>query len=357
MKDRVVCRIGVILAAACVSLPSVRAHAQGEGAAREATSNPTPEQENAGGGAAARREPLYLGLDFMLGFGTYTSALEQLPQPPNFVPQSVQGTTTFRTTTFTPMAHYDFKKFGIGFRLPLISGHMDSIPAEQVPSQDVFTSGNTEISLDMPRKLNEHIKYVPEIALTFPTSPGSTPPYTEGQLAASQPTDELQDQYNKYAVGLAAAFARGGEDDALYFNWRIGITPKVGFDMKYDHTHIRTYVKIPIMFALEQNAGAPTAPSSDEPVRIEAVGGLGFMQDVGPVHLGARLVGMIPIAARTSLKTPMLSIWPEVRLQVTPSAQFWLAGMIPLAGDYNVIYGPYGAGQFGGFNAGLAATF
>jgi hypothetical protein len=350
MKDRVVCRIGVVLAAAaCVTLPSVTASAQGEGAAREATSSNLSTPNEA---AESKHEPLYLGLDFMLGFGTYTAALTQNPIPPDINPHSVQATTSFRTTTFTLQAHYDFKKFGIGVRLPLVSGHIDSQPLPAaIESQDVFTSGNLEISFDMPRKLNEHVKYIPELALTLPTSPGSTPPYTEEQLAASQPDGTLQDQYNRYAVGLAAAFARGGEDDALFFNWRLGLTPKVGFDLKFDHTHILPYAKLPILFGLEQSPGA------EEPVRIEAVGGLGIMQDIGPVHLGLRAVAMIPIAARTSLKTPMLSIWPEVRLQITPSAQFWVAGMIPVAGDYNIFYGPYDGGKYGGFNAGLAATF
>ena len=351
MKDRVVSRKGsTIAAAACVMLVSFGARAQGEGAAREAIASSTP-QENVKE-VELRHEPLYLGLDFTLGFGTYTAALTQNPIPPNIDTHSVQATTTFRTATFNILAHYDFKKFGIGARLPLISGHIDSLPLpEAIEPQDVFSSGNLELSLDMPRKLNEHVKYMPEVALTLPTSPGSTPPYTEEQLAANQPSQTVQDQYYRYAIGLAAAFARGGEDDALYFNWRLGVTPKIGFDLKYDHTHILPYVKVPIMFGLEQSPGA------EEVVRIEAVGGIGIMQDVGPVHLGVRAVGMIPIAARTSLKTPMLSVWPEIRLQITPSAQFWVAGMIPLAGDYNIAYGPYGGGKFGAFDAGLAATF
>lgn len=357
MKDRVVSRKGsTIAAAACVMLVSFAARAQGEGAAREAISG-NASAENVKD-VNVKHEPLYLGLDFTLGFGTYTAALTQNPIPPDLNEHSVQATTTFRTATFNILAHYDFKKFGIGARLPLISGHIDSLPLPQtIEPQDIFTSGNLELSLDMPRKLNDHVKYIPEIALTLPTSSGATPPYTEEALAASQTDpgsrDEQirRDQYMRYAVGLAAAFARGGEDDALYFDWRLGVTPKIGFDLKYDHTHILPYVKVPIMFGLEQNPGA------EEIVRIEAVGGIGIMQDVGPVHLGVRAVGMIPIAARTSLKTPMLSVWPEVRLQITPSAQFWVAAMIPLAGDYNIAYGPYGGGKFGAFNAGISASF
>lgn len=342
-------RVLGLTAAACVLLAPIAAHAQGEGAAREELS--TTKSGEAETVKAKRFEPLYLGLDFTLGFGTYTAALQQNPVPPDLNIGSIQGTTSFRTTTFTLMAHYDFKKWGLGLRMPLISGHIDSLPSENAQSQDLFTTGNLELSADVPRKLSEHVTMIPQLALTFPTSPGSTPPDNESVLAANQPTPDVQDQYMRYAVGLAAAFARGGEDDALYFNWRLGVTPKVAWEITFNHTTVEPYVKIPIMFGLEQDPGAP------EPVRIEAVGAVRVAQQIGPLVLGLRLVGMIPIAARTTLKTPMLSVWPEIRLQITPSAQFWLSGMIPLAGDYAVYGGaPYG-GKNGAFIAGLSATF
>jgi len=136
--------------------------------------------------------------------------------------------------------------------------------------------------------------------------------------------------------------------------WRLGITPKVAFDMRFNHTKVIPYVKIPIMISMQQNVNSVAgAPPVDEPLRIEAVGGVKVIQEIGPIQLGVRVVGMIPIAARTSLKTPMLSVWPEVRFQLTPSAQFWMSGMIPLAGDYNV----FTDGTNGSFQAGLGATF
>ena len=138
----------------------------------------------------------------------------------------------------------------------------------------------------------------------------------------------LADQYARYDVGLAAAIARGGEDDALFLPWRLGVTPKVTFDLKFNHTHIIPYAKIPIMFSMENNVG-----DTEEPVRIEVVGGIKLLQEMGLIKLGVRVVGMLPLAARTTLRTPMLSVWPEARVQLTPSAQLWL-GMIPLAGDW-----------------------
>ncbi len=355
MIDRVVCRIGVALAAASVLVVAPLAHAQrGEGSARETF---TAAKQEGGGGQGAeesRREPLYLGLDFTLGFGNYYFANQQDPLPPALYPSWIHDTTQVRTATFMLIGHYKFKNFGIGLRMPLVSGHIASDPAVHVTAQDLFNPGNLELSADMAKKISPDMKLVPSIALTLPTSPGSATPYTDQVIAREMaakatPQDQqtLGDAYARYAVGLAAAFARGGEDDALFFNWRLGVTPKAELKMKWGHTHLEPYVKLPIMFGLEQDSTA------EEPVRIEVVGGVRFLQELGPVHLGVRVVGMIPIAARTTLKTPMLSAWPEIRLQITPSAQFWVSGMIPLAGDFNI----FDDGKNGSFNAGISATF
>ena len=314
-------------------------------------------------------EPLFIGLDFLIGFGNYgvghaaPNAVYSV-DPNGVIPDVTYqySTSQVRTETFLMLAHYRFKKFGIGLRMPIIVGHIADADALGVHGEDVFTNGNLEASLDMPRRLSEHVRYLPEIALTLPFSQGSTPPYYQSELTQQtcgvtcpractvdpNVAQSLQDKYNHYAVGVAAAFARGGEDDALFLNWRLGITPKIAFDMKFNHTKVIPYVKIPIMVSLESGAG-----DAEEPLRIEAVGGLKVAQEIGPVQIGVRVVGMIPIAARTTLKTPMLSVWPEIRLQLTPAAQFWLSGMIPLAGDYNV----FDDGKNGAFQAGLAATF
>lgn len=382
----------VFIAASVLVIPSaVRAQGRGEGAARETLTTTKQgtgvveeedyNEEDELGRKRRTHEPLYLGLDVTLGFGNYVTAMERDPQPPNITPSWALDVTQIRTVDFTLLGHYKFKKFGIGLRFPLVSGHIASDPAIQAGSQDIFVPGNLELSLDMPRRLSKQVKYIPEIALTIPTSPGDATPYTDTVLSqrtcgattsassgggqCNVPFGDaatLGDAYARYAVGFAAAMARGGEDDALFFNWRLGITPKVGFDLTFNHTHIQPYLKVPIMFGLEQNSAA------EEPVRIEAVAGVRFLQEIGPLHLGARLVGMIPIAARTTVKTPMLSVWPEVRVQVTPSAQFWLSGMIPLAGDFNVFdsscnSAPQGCakstsdGKNGAFVAGISATF
>jgi len=288
-----------------------------------------------------------------------------VPPSGQVTPLFVFDDTQIRTSSFVLVGHYRTKNVGFGARFPLISGHISDDPAAQTFGNDLFTTGNLELSADMPKHLSEHVRWIPQIALTLPTSPGSTPPYTKAQLAQQQCigqslttctptlTNSLADRFDQYAIGQAAAFARGGEDDALYLNWRLGITPKVGFDMLFNHTRVQPYVKIPIMFGLEQN------PSAEEPVRIEAVGGVRVVQEIGPLHLGIRLVGMVPIAARTNppdgfhITTAQLSVWPEINLQITPSAQFWVSGMIPLAGDFNV----FQDGKNGSFNAGLSANF
>ncbi len=348
-------------------LATQAAHAiGGEGTAREATADSAKTEagvETEEGVSRTRVERLYLGLDFTLGFGDYVNVQSQLGISGQLYPSYVFANSQIRTTTFTLLGHYRLDKFGIGARLPLISSHIADAGANE-HGGDLFTNGALELSLDMPRRLSPQVRYIPEIALDLPLAPGNTPPNTQAELtAATSPqttpdqaiaAQSLQNGYQRYISGIAAAFARGGEDDALYFNWRIGIVPKVGFDMKFNHTKIQPYVKIPVMIAIEQT------PAAEEPVRVEAVAGVRFAQEIGPIQLGLRVVGMVPIASRwggaegqVQLKDPMLSVWPEIRVQFTPSAKFWVSGMIPLAGDFNV----FDDGKNGSFEAGIGATF
>ncbi len=321
--------------------------------APQATADTTGMEEDDNGVLRKKHEPLLIGLDFTLGYGDYGAVVQAVPPSGQINPLYVFDDTQIRTASFVLLGHYRFKNFGLGARFPLVSGHISDDPAKQTFPNDVFTTGNLEVSMDMPRRLSPTVRYIPQIALTLPTSPGSTPPYSDALLAANQPDNSLADRYAQYAVAHAAAFARGGEDDALYLNWRLGVTPKVGFDMLFNHTRVQPYIKIPIMFGLEQNS------SAQEPVRIEGVAGIRVAQEIGPLHLGVRLVGMVPIAARSNppqgfdVNSAMLSVWPEIRLQITPSAQFWVSGMIPLAGDFNV----FTDGKNGSFNAGLSANF
>ncbi len=370
-------RLGWATAVVFASLLASRA-ARAEEVAAQPTADTAGMEEDENGVLRKKREPLLIGLDFTLGYGNYGAVVEAVPPSGNTNRFWLfDDSTQIRTASFVLLGHYRFKGFGIGARFPLISAHISdnpALPSTLYPSgstatfpNDIFTTGNLEVSMDMPRRLSPQVRYIPQLALTFPTSPGSTPPYTNAQLLAAQcagpgqslatctPTldSSLADRYGQYAAGHAAAFARGGEDDALYFNWRLGITPKVGFDMLFGHTRIQPYIKIPIMFGLEQS------PAAEEPVRIEAVAGVRVAQEIGPLHLGVRLVGMVPIAARSNppdgmdVNSAMLSVWPEIKLQITPSASFWVSGMIPLAGDFNV----FTDGKNGSFNAGLSASF
>ena len=359
----------LLVGAATLSVPTVAAAQTAPPPAGVTVSEQQPQEleEDDNGVRRKVHEPLFVGLDFMVGFGNYTAVESQI-QPGTTGQGSNLGYVfmpdiQIRTETYMLLGHYRFKHFGIGVRLPIIVGHIeDGPPSSNTRGEDVFNNGNLEVSADMPHRLSEQVRMVPEVALTLPISSGSTPPYYQSDLAtntcAADNTGQctvdpvhaqsLADQYDRYAVGLAAALARGGEEDALFYPWRLGVTPKVTFDIKFGHTRLIPYVKIPIMFNMENNVG-----DTDEPVRIEVVGGVKLQQEIGPLKLGVRVVGMIPIAARTTLKTPMLSVWPEVRVQLTPGAQLWLSGMIPLAGDYSI----FDAGNNGAFEAGIGATF
>src|ERR1700722_14175458 len=106
MNDRVVCRVGMALAVASLLTLSQSAHAQ-EVVVAASPDETVVEQKP--------REPLYLALDFNLGFGDYANVGAELPQPPNFQQQWLLDTTQIRTATFMLEAHYQFRKFGIGF--------------------------------------------------------------------------------------------------------------------------------------------------------------------------------------------------------------------------------------------------
>ncbi len=290
-----------------------------------------------------RFEPLYIGLDTVIGFGDFAAVERQLPETGQVDPTYALVNANIRTATFTLMAHYDFKKFGIGARLPLIAGVVRDYGGP-ITGQSIFSNGGLELSMDMPKKVSESVRYLPELALVVPLAPGTAPPPHE-ELAGKVYDPGTANAYDRYAVGLAAAYAHGGEDDALYLNWRLGVVPKAELDLKFNHTKIEPYVKIPIMISMQGD--------SPEPFRLEAVGAVRVAQEIGPVDVGVRLVGNLPIAAMSTMRDPLFAVEPEVRLHITPSSELWVGGVMVLGGSQTI----YDKGDAGAFQIGLSATF
>ncbi|HEX7602430.1 MAG TPA: hypothetical protein VF316_12530, partial [Polyangiaceae bacterium] len=112
---------------------------------------------------------------------------------------------------------------------------------------------------------------------------------------------------------------------------------------RFGNTEIQPFLKLPVMIAVQD--------STQEPLRVEAVGGFRLAQNVGPVALGVRLYGNVPITQKTGMSDPLLVVEPEVRLHLTPSATFLVSGIIPLAGAVSAFDNPSNGAVRVAFNA------
>jgi hypothetical protein len=308
----------------------------GATATTDATGPATPDK-------GAQPEPLYLGIDVVVGFGTYMTVLETPP----LTNQVLGGNGLFkvghRTATFVLEGRYDFKTFGLGVRFPIIAGRVYDNASPLAFGDSNFATGGLELSLDMAKKLSKTVEAIPYLALVAPTQTGTALPTAAALAAAGSGFDHFSAQ--KYSEGIAAAYAHGGEDNALYLNHRIGIVPGVKLKLQFGNTDLQPFLKIPFMIAVQD--------STQEPLRVEAVGGFRLAQNVGPVAFGVRLYGNVPITQKTGMTDPLLVVEPEIRFQLTPSSAFYVSGIIPLAGAVSAFDDP----SNGAVRAGINATF
>lgn len=325
----------VLCALASVFFSGVASAAGGSGgsATTEASASSAPNKDDG-------REPLLVGLDVVVGFGSYLTVLETPP-----ISNQTDGGNTLlnvghRTATFVLEGRYDFKTFGIGVRLPLIAGRVYDNKSPLAFGDSNFMAGGLELSLDMPRQISKTVQAIPYLALVAPTQAGTALPTADELARAGANFDHFSAQ--KYSIGIAAAYAHGGEDNALYLNHRVGIVPGVKLNLKFGNTDLQPFFKIPVMIATQE--------STQEPLRVEAVGGLRLAQNVGPVALGVRLYGNVPITQKTGMSDPLLVAEPEVRFQITPSALLLVSGIIPLAGAVSIFDDPSNGAVRAAFN-------
>lgn len=289
------------------------------------------------------RQPLLIGLDVVVGFGTYQTVLATPPLTNQVLGGNGLFTVGHRTATFVLGGRYDFKTFGIGVRLPLIAGRVYDNARPLAFGDSNFASGGLELSVDVPRQLSKSVQAVPYLALVAPTQTGTALPTADALAAAGPSFDRFAAQ--KYSEGLAAAYAHGGEDNALYLNHRIGIVPGVKLQLRFGNTDFQPFLKIPVMIAVQE--------STQEPLRVEAFGGFRVAQRLGPVALGIRLYGNVPITQKTGMTDPLLVAEPELRFQITPDAMLLVSGIIPLAGAVSAFDNP----SNGAFRAAFSSTF
>ncbi|CAN5470059.1 hypothetical protein BH09MYX1_BH09MYX1_49330 [soil metagenome] len=283
------------------------------------------------------RDPLAVGLDVVVGLSTRPTVLE-LPPAGGFVaPGNAVIDSGHRAGVFLLRARYDFGKVGLAVRLPILAGRVYDNESPRGFGDSRFYAGNLELSLEAPRQVSPQVRYSPSIALLAPTAGGTA--FERGDDVSSPSYDRGGAQ--RYSLGLAAAYALGGEENALFLNHRLGIVPRVGFDFTFGHAEIGPFLKVPIMIAVQD--------STNEPLRIEVSGGVRFAYWLGPVSVGIRALGNVPIASRDSLRDPWFFIEPELRFQVTPSFRVHLSGLLPLAGPSTIYSTPAAASVRGGF--------
>src|SRR5580765_5937135 len=127
----------VFTAASVLVIPAA-VHAQTKTEGTDVVDEEQYNNEDELGRKRPKHEPLYLGLDVTVGFGNYAVAMGPIIKPPSIDPSWQLDVTQIRTVNFTVMGHYRFRKFGIGMRLPLISGHIAGDPAIQAGAHDIF---------------------------------------------------------------------------------------------------------------------------------------------------------------------------------------------------------------------------
>lgn len=287
------------------------------------------------------RDPLAIGLDVTVGLSTRPAVLELPPAGGGVTPGDAVIDTGHRAGVFLLRARYDFGRVGLAVRFPILAGRVYDNESPRGFGDSRFYSGNIEFSLEMPKQVSSTVRYVPSLALLAPTAGGQA--FERGDDVNRPDFDRGAAQ--RYSLGLAAAYALGGEENALFLNHRVGIVPRIGFDLTFGNAEIGPFLKVPIMVAVQD--------STNEPLRVEVAGGVRFAYWLGPVSVGVRVLGNVPIASRDSLRDPWFFLEPELRFQITPSFRAHVSGLLPMAGP-SAVYDTPSAGSIRG---GFAVTF
>jgi hypothetical protein len=283
------------------------------------------------------RDPLALGLDVVVGLSTRPSVLQLPPGATTTLPGNAVIDTGHRAGVFLLRARYDFGKVGAFVRFPILAGRVYDNDSPRGFGDSRFFSGNIELGLEMPKQISPTLRISPSLAINLPTAGGTS--FERGDNVSAPDYDRGGAQ--RYSLGQAAAYALGGEEDALFLNHRVGIVPRFGVDLTPGHAEISPFLKVPFMIA--------TQDSTNEPLRIEIVGGVRLAYWLGPVSVGVRLLGNVPVARKESFSDPWFFVEPELRFQITPSFRAHLSAPLPIAAPATVYDTPAAGGIRGGF--------
>jgi len=176
-------------------------------------------------------EPAWtVGVDAVVGFGktNVAAADEQLT--------AAQVTTE----SFVIGAAYEpFAQFEVAVRVPLAFGTLNPAGAA---SRSAFALGNPELEAEYAFVLAPNAKLSFALGIAPPLAQGSEVPL--GAEPSREPIEGARKDLDRGATLMAAASARGFEDEALFEVDRFGIVPKARLDYRDERLLLRPFITL-----------------------------------------------------------------------------------------------------------------
>lgn len=277
-----------------------------------------------------------IGADFVLGFGQGPIARQNAPSSLSTLPTFRHGDSQVTSeSVILGAAVKVFPHTALGVRLPLAFGVFHPHDEE---SRGAAVLGNIEIEGEYERHLSHDLAFLAILGVSLPTAQGDAIPDNLEQLSNLQVD---KGSYDKGGINRAAAFSRGGEENALFEPKRLGINPKLGIVYRTGGLTIAPYVK------MENLIGTTSSTNS---YLGELVPGVRLSYRAGAVVEPALKVwANIAYAGSEEEKKVGVALEPQIAAHLENVR--WLLGVIiPVAG-------PAADPQFVGVRLAIAAAF
>jgi hypothetical protein len=280
--------------------------------------------------------PFNVGIDFVLGFGAHpllAPAMEGAAEDAESeeVPEGwrhVRDVKTMSESIVIDGSYEVAEHVGVGVRIPLTFG---SVPASAGDTTSTFALGNIELEGETELELSETTALVLSLGVAVPTAQGSEEPELED--------GELSSDYQHFIVNHLAAASRGYEDNALFEPERLGIIPKVAFQLRENSLLFQPFIKLENLIA--------TNSELERGYIAELIYGMFFGYAINPhFDVGARVWGS---AAFLDNVEQVAIVEPQVRVHFAP-VDVLVGGIIPFAGELT-------KPQFGGVRIAAHARF
>jgi hypothetical protein len=258
-----------------------------------------------------------MGLDLVLGWGKVPFAVQNLPR-------TLAQAITYTRSDDTP-SHVQSFVLGLGWeastlalaaRLPFSFGTF-SPGGSDARSSTSF--GNVEFEGEYPLRFGEHLVLASALGVALPTGQGQEIPAQVGPGAKSAEVDE----YDRFSLARAAAYARGYEDNALFEPKRLGFVPKVSLSYRANALTVEPYVKVENLVA--------TSTALENKYVGELVPALRLGYRLGRVELGLRGWANVGFAGGPEDKRSSGAVEPDVAL-VAGRLRAYGAVIVPVAG-------------------------